>query len=87
VEVSEEMITQAYIRGDIAQLHLWARRGVRVHSADPLCQGVGFGRFDIVRWLVKEPGADVYEADEQGYTPLCIAVQMNDINMTRCLVQ
>jgi hypothetical protein len=41
MRVSEQMILVACQRNDIALLHRWGRRGVRVQSARPLVRRVG----------------------------------------------
>jgi hypothetical protein len=60
MEVSENAIIEACIRGDVAQLRRWGRQGVRVKSADFLIDAM-FAEvsLDILRCLVKELGADV----------------------------
>jgi ankyrin repeat protein len=45
------------------------------------------GDIDIARCLVNELGADVNKADEQGSTPLYIALQLGNLEMMRCLVK
>lgn len=58
VEVTEAMIIQASKIGNVTQLRQWAKRGVRVSSAEPLCQAVGYGMISAVRCLAKDLGAD-----------------------------
>jgi ankyrin repeat protein len=80
----------ACIDGDIAQLRQWGEEGVRVTSAKPLCQSVGFGDVDVVRILVEMLGADVNQADEQddrGCTPLLIVAMQGNLTMVKCLVK
>jgi ankyrin repeat protein len=73
MEVTEAMIEEASIRGDVNQLRRWAKRGVRVRSAEPLCQAVMYDMIGAVRILVKDFGADVNQADEEDFTPLILA--------------
>jgi hypothetical protein len=67
-EVTDAMIIQASAKGNVAQLRRWAKRGVRVSSGEPLCQAVLCGMIGVVRFLVKELGADVNHVGEQGFT-------------------
>jgi ankyrin repeat protein len=90
------MIILANMRGDVAQLRRWAERGVRVNSGEPLCQAVLFlvtigavrfkNKISAVRCLVKDLGADVNQADEEDWTPLCIAALSGNLKMMRYLV-
>jgi hypothetical protein len=85
--VSEKDIMQAAIRGDVKQMKRWARMGVRVHTAGPLCQAAGSGKLESVCCLVNELGADVNLADKEGCTPLYIAAQESHTAVARCLVK
>jgi ankyrin repeat protein len=66
---------QAAIRGDLKLLKQWARQGVRVRTAQPLCQAAVWGELEAVQCLVKELGANVNLVDENGCTPLFAAAQ------------
>jgi ankyrin repeat protein len=85
-KVSEDKIVQACIRGDRAQLRRWARRGIRVSSGRPLVQTAAHGNLDVIRYLVNDVGADVNQADDQGFTPLLMAAQNAHLDSMRCLV-
>jgi hypothetical protein len=85
-EVTEVMIVQAAIRGDVAHLRRLVKRGVRVSSAAPLCQAVFYAKIGAVRYLVKELGADVNRTDDEGITPLSIAAEEGNQQMVQCLV-
>jgi ankyrin repeat protein len=41
---------------------------------------------DVVRYLVKELGADVHQADAEGCTPLNVAAQKEHVNVVQYLV-
>jgi ankyrin repeat protein len=84
-EVSEEALVQACVRGDLSQLRRWARRGIRVTSAEPLCNAVSYGNFEVAHYLVRELGADVNEASAQGFGPLCIAAHAGNLRMVKYL--
>jgi hypothetical protein len=85
-EVSEKALLQACASGDISQLRRWARRGVRVISADPLCIAVGLSMYEVAQYLVGELEADVNLADDLNFTPLSIAAQVGDLMMVQYLV-
>jgi hypothetical protein len=68
--VTKAMIVQASVRGDVTKLRRWVERGVRVSSAEPLCNAVFKNNIGAVRCLVKELGADVDQAGEEEFTPL-----------------
>jgi hypothetical protein len=57
--VPEMVIVWACVAGDMSLLRQWAKRGIRVTSAKPLCQAAANDRLDVVRVLVMELGADV----------------------------
>jgi hypothetical protein len=86
-EVSIDILVQACIRGDMTQLRRWARGGIRVSSAEPLCQAAAHGKLDVVRYLVSDLGADVNQADDQGYTPLFVAAQKGHLAVVRCFIK
>jgi ankyrin repeat protein len=85
-EVSEEALMQACVRGEVSQLRCWARRGVRVTSAEPLCDAVGHGKVEVVQCLTRELGGDVNQADENGFSPLYITSLIGNVTMVKCLV-
>jgi hypothetical protein len=85
--VTEDMLVDACIGGDMALLQRWVRRGIRVSSAEPLCQAALHGKIDVVRYLVSDLSADVNQADDQGFTPLCIAAENGYLAVMRCLVK
>jgi hypothetical protein len=70
--VSEATIVQACSLGDMSLLQRWARRGVRVMSAEPLLTAAGCGKLDAVRLLLQELGADA-SLLHNGFTALCVA--------------
>ena len=78
-EVTVAMIRQASFSGDVTQLRWWGRRGVRVSSAQLLCDLVGLGAVDVAQCLVEELGADVNRSEKLGFTPLCIAAQQGSL--------
>lgn len=85
--ISGEVIIATCERGDITQLRRWGRQGVRVVSADPLCYCSYHGLpLDIMRCLVRELGADVNLANQQGGTPLILAVQTGNLATVHCLI-
>jgi hypothetical protein len=84
-EVSEEALVQACARGDLSQLRRWARRGVRVTSAKPLCYAVKHGKYEVALFLVRNLGADVNQADAKGFAPLFIATHAGNLRMVKCL--
>jgi hypothetical protein len=73
MEISEERIIAAIMRGDIGQLHHWGCQGVHVSSEKPLLQAVWLGRLGMVQCLVRELGADVDQESDQGITSLHLA--------------
>jgi hypothetical protein len=84
VEVSEEALMQACVRGDLSQLRCWARRGVRVTSAEPLCHAVWYGEYEVVQCLVGELGADVNQAGDNGITAMYNAALLVNLGMVKC---
>jgi ankyrin repeat protein len=86
-EVTEAMIVQASVRGDVAQLWRWAKRGVRVGSTKPLSGAVLKNHIAAVRCLVKELGADSNQVDDLAGTPLTIAALNGNVRMIRLLVK
>jgi hypothetical protein len=55
------MLTEAARAGDLENLTIWARQGVRVATGRPLLIATGKGNFEVQRCLVQELelGADV----------------------------
>jgi hypothetical protein len=86
LHVSEEALVQACGRGDTSQRRRWAKRGLRVSSAELLCRTVGAGKSDAARCLVRELEADVNQTDIQGFTPFCITTKTGNFEMMNCLV-
>jgi ankyrin repeat protein len=80
------MIVQACRAGDMDLLRQWAKRGIRVTSATPLCATASNGKLDAVRLLVMELGADVTQL-HNGFTALCIAAHRGHEHVVRALVQ
>jgi hypothetical protein len=87
MKVPEETLIHACVAGDVTRLRQWARLGVRVVSAMPLCQAAVWNNLDVCRCLVKELDADVNRALESGYTPVCIAAEESNVIMIECLVR
>jgi hypothetical protein len=59
-----------------------------VVSAEPLCEVTGYAKLDVMRYLVKELGADVNMASSRtGCPPLYIAAQQGHVDAIRCLVK
>jgi ankyrin repeat protein len=81
---------QCCIEGDVPQLRRWAQCGVRVvFNAEPLFYAAGHGKLAVVRFLIKELGADVNSklAIPGGLTPLCVAAERGHVAVVRCLVK
>jgi hypothetical protein len=76
IKVTEEAIVTACQKGNLSELRQWpwGRQGIRVASAVPLCHAAYLGKFDMIRCLVKDLGADVSQAGEDGSTAFLIAV-------------
>jgi hypothetical protein len=86
---SEETIVNCCIVGNVLvpRLMQWAQQGVRVVSAEPLMHAAGYGWREMVRVLIKELGANVNQARDNGCTPLYIAAQEGHEAVVMCLVQ
>jgi ankyrin repeat protein len=90
LQVSEDAIIEACMRGDVNQFRRWGRQGVRVQSADFLVNAIlAKVSLGILRCLVKELGADVNgAANLTGLgTPLCAAAQIGNLVLVQCLVK
>jgi ankyrin repeat protein len=89
LHVSEDSIFAACKRGDITQLRRWGRQGVRVENADLLVNAIlAKVSSDILRFLVKELGADVNGARlTDGGTPLYVAAQIGNLALLQFLVK
>jgi ankyrin repeat protein len=70
---------------DLAQLRTWARQGVKVTSAQPLCSAASRGYMDVIRCLVLELDADVNRALPNGRTALYFAAEGGQLAAVRCL--
>jgi hypothetical protein len=87
-DAQQKAIIQCCVHGDIPKLRQWARRGVRVvFSASPLIAAAGYGMLEVVRYLVKEAGADINHAEEHGRTPLYAAAQFGRLAVVLCLAK
>jgi ankyrin repeat protein len=84
---SEETIVQCCLVGDVGQLLRWARQGVRVVAVEPLLYAAAHGLLEVVRVLLKELGADVNQARDDGGTPLYLAAQEGKMSVVQCLVK
>jgi hypothetical protein len=73
LSVAEDVIIDACIAGNLAQLRQWARRGVQVASAVPLIQAALAGKLAVVMCLVRDLGADPNGANENGCTAVYMA--------------
>jgi ankyrin repeat protein len=74
--------------GDVRKLRQWLRRGINVvFSAYPLSCAAGEGMLEVVRFLIKEAGADVDRVRDDGMTALTLAAQQGHVTVLRCLVK
>jgi ankyrin repeat protein len=87
VVVTEVMLTEAAGTGDLERLTVWARQGVRVTSAEPLCIAVEGGHVEVLRCLVQKLGADVNQGGIEGFTALLDAANHGHLAVVRCLIQ
>jgi hypothetical protein len=72
------MIFACCKKGDITKLRLWISLGVNVlFSALPLISAAASGQIDVMRYLVKELGADVNRAKPLAVTALSISALGN----------
>jgi hypothetical protein len=66
---SEEAILACCVEGDITQLRLWTSLGVNVlFSEAPFMKAAKDGQVDVLRYFVRELGADVNQATKTGQT-------------------
>jgi hypothetical protein len=86
-EEQQEAIIQCCKIGDVFKLQRWARRVRVAFSAEPLITAAQNGMLEAVRYLVKEAGADVNHADEDGCTALYAAAQEGKMAVMQCLVK
>jgi hypothetical protein len=63
-----------------------ARQGVHASSAVHLTEAAVHGKVEVMRYLVNDLGADVNQADDEGFTPLYSAAQEGHVAAVRCLV-
>jgi hypothetical protein len=88
VEELQKAILRCCITGDVSQLRQWLRRGVPVVlSGTPLIQAAAHGMLEVVRFLVKEAGANVNQAMDNGCTAVFIAAQHRHVAVLRYLVK
>jgi hypothetical protein len=88
VVVTEEMLDSAAFTGNLESLTVWAKEGVRVTSAGPLCGAAESGVPAVARLLVRQMGVDVNQAStSDGSTPLILAAVQGNLAMMRCLVE
>jgi hypothetical protein len=74
-DASVEAFVQACGKGDMAFVRQWKRRGYKMLSSRPLLQAAGYGQLKVLRFLVKERGADVNRIDSEGFTALYVAAR------------
>jgi hypothetical protein len=86
-EVSEETVVQCCVAGDTNRLRRWGKLGFRVRTAQPLFQAAANGMVDVIRLLVKELGADINLATDNGFTPLLMAAQEGQVAVVMCLAK
>jgi hypothetical protein len=86
VVVTEGMLVEAATTGEMENLILWATRGVRVTSAEPLHAAARGGFPAVVRLLVREMGADVNQVNQDGWAPVITAAQYANPAVMQCLV-
>jgi hypothetical protein len=72
VMVTDEMVIEASKAGDMEQLRLWARQGVRVTTGGALCAAADDGFLEVTKCLMLELGADVNQTLYHGWTPLLV---------------
>jgi hypothetical protein len=87
VVVTEDMVNEASEAGDLEQLRVWARQGVRVTTGGPLCRAIPDGSLELVNCLVQELGASVNQAMQRRSTPLIVAALCGQVDIARRLVE
>jgi hypothetical protein len=87
IKVPKMVLIAVCRRGDVRQLKMWGRQGVRCPGASPLNHAAALGRLDVIQCLVNELGADVKQVDQEGSFPLYIAAQQSHLDVVRCLVK
>jgi predicted LPLAT superfamily acyltransferase len=85
VKIPKTAVVRCCRYNDLAQLRTWARLGVRVTSAQPLCSAASRGYVDVIRCLLLELGADVNQALPNGRTALYFAAEGGQLAAVRCL--
>jgi hypothetical protein len=84
--VTDAMLVEVCERGDLAQLRHWGQQGVRARTWRLLRAAAANNHLDVMRCLVKELGADVKQADDQGQTTLYVACDRGSLPVLLCLV-
>jgi hypothetical protein len=87
IVVTEGMLSEAARAGYLTSLTIWAKLGVRVRTAAPLCVAVEDGFRDVLRCLVRELGGDVIRKMSSRETPLIVAFRRNNVGMMLCFVE
>jgi hypothetical protein len=87
VVVTQEMLSEACQAGDLERLQQWARLGVRVTTACPLCSATRSSLLSVMRLLVQELGAGVNHAMADERSPLILAAFGGDPATVLLLVQ
>jgi hypothetical protein len=72
--VTEGMLTEVAEVGDLGQLQVWGRQGVRVKTVEPLFAATLCGFLDLMRCLVWELGADVNQTTRTRSRSLIAAI-------------
>jgi ankyrin repeat protein len=86
IKVPETTILAAIKAGALTKLRRWHRQGLRF-SAYVVCQAAGMGSIAVMTCLVDELGADFDRADDDGYTPIFIALQFGNLGSVRYLAR
>jgi hypothetical protein len=84
VTVLEATIFAAIKAGGVARLRCWHRQGVQF-SASIVCSAAVRGSIAVMKCLVKEIGADVNRADQDGFTPLMVAAHFGHVALVHYL--
>jgi hypothetical protein len=83
--VTDELVEEMAWDGNLEQLRVWGRQGVRV-TGEPLCAAAVNGYVEVAVCLAQELGADVNQATNDGITPLIYAAMIGHLDMVRCIV-